>query len=54
MQDSEAGPGACLACSHFGLRPVMPSVDPSGRSKDEADSLCTTHRARMTVMPSSA
>ncbi len=48
MQDSEAGPGACLACTHFGLHPVMPSVDPSGHSKDEADSLCSTHRARMT------
>jgi hypothetical protein len=48
MQDSEPGPGDCLACTHFGLLPVMPSVDPSGRSKDEADSLCTRHRARMT------
>ncbi len=48
MKGSEAGMGACLACTHFGLHPVMASVDPSGQSKDEADSLCPRHRALMT------
>jgi hypothetical protein len=45
MQESG---GNCLACSHFGQSPAMPAVDLTGRSKDEADSLCVMHRARLT------
>lgn len=39
---------ACLACTHFGLKPVMPPVDRDGSSSDEADALCTRHRAFLT------
>ena len=38
----------CVACEEFGISPVAPAVDPTGRSMDEADRLCRTHRARMT------
>ena len=43
-----SAPRLCLACVHFGLQPVGPAVDASGVSDDEADSLCSTHRAFMT------
>jgi len=39
---------ACLACTHFGLNPALPAVDQTGASSDEADSLCSRDRARMT------
>jgi hypothetical protein len=39
---------ACLACVHFGLEPALPAVDQAGVSGDEADSLCSKCRARMT------
>jgi hypothetical protein len=48
MQHSIHQVRACFACTHFGLRPAMPAVDPAGISSDEADSLCVRHRARMT------
>lgn len=48
MQHPHRQATACFACTHFGLRPVMPAVDHTGRSDDEADSLCSTHRARTT------
>src|SRR5579862_19260 len=39
---------SCFACTHFGVEPVMPAVDQTGASKDEADILCSSHRAKMT------
>jgi hypothetical protein len=44
----------CAACTYYGLEPISLSVDPACRSNDEADRLCVLHRARLTVMPSSA
>lgn len=41
-------PSLCVACLHYRLEPASPSVDPRGRSKDEADALCQVHRARCT------
>jgi hypothetical protein len=41
-------PRLCFACSHFGLQPAMLAVDLTGRSEDEADSLCVRHRAFLT------
>lgn len=38
----------CIACVYYGLLPALPAVDPSCRSKDEADALCVQHRARAT------
>lgn len=38
----------CVACVYFGSRPVSLSVDPACQSPDEADRLCTVHRARCT------
>lgn len=37
----------CIACDKFGIRPAAPAVDPSGRSQDQADHLCRTHRIRV-------
>jgi len=48
MQHPHRQDTACFACAHFGLRFVRPAVDPTGRSDDEADSLCSRHRALMT------
>ena len=39
---------ACFACTHFGFEPALPAVDQTGASSDEADSLCSRDRARMT------
>lgn len=44
----------CQACVEYGITPAGHSVDPDGVSPDEVDTLCTVHRARTTVMPSSA
>jgi hypothetical protein len=38
----------CVACEAYGIWPPALSVDPACRSKDEADALCTVHRARAT------
>ncbi|HLY76002.1 MAG TPA: hypothetical protein VKU80_17930 [Planctomycetota bacterium] len=38
---------ACMACERFGILPAKPAVDPAGMSTDEADRLCTEHRARV-------
>jgi hypothetical protein len=48
MQHPLSQAGACLACTYFGLRPAMAAADPTGLSKDEADTLCWVHRARLT------
>ena len=48
MVEKTPSPRLCLACTHFGLEPAMPAVDPAGNSKDEADSLCVRHRAYLT------
>ena len=44
----------CVACEYYGGSPISLSVDPACRSNDEADALCASHRAKMTVMLSSA
>lgn len=38
----------CIACTHFGLDPAFPAVQPKTLANDEADLLCIQHRARMT------
>jgi hypothetical protein len=38
----------CVACEYYGAAELSLSVDPGGRSSDEADALCGRHRARMT------
>lgn len=38
----------CAACVYYGLSPIDLAVDPACRSRDEADRLCVTHRARCT------
>ena len=38
---------ACMACTRFGILPAAPAVDATGRSQDEADKLCRTHRWRV-------
>ncbi len=38
----------CVACEYYGAGPLELSVDPACRSREEADALCTRHRARMT------
>lgn len=38
----------CVACEVYGAVEIGISVDPACRSRDEADALCTAHRARMT------
>jgi hypothetical protein len=43
-----SSPRLCLACTHFGLQPAFPAVDPSGASEDEANDLCVRHRAFLT------
>ena len=49
MRSSRRGRGAklCMACEQFGILPAQPAVDPTGRSADEADRLCRTHRVRV-------
>ena len=54
FEDRVPRPWLCIACQHFELYPLGIPVDPTGESEDEADALCVPHRARMTVMPSSA
>lgn len=44
----------CIACEAYGIEPASIAVDPARQSKDEADRLCGLHRARVTVMLSSA
>jgi hypothetical protein len=43
----------CVACEYYSGA-VSLSVDPACCSTNEADALCAPHRAKMTVMPSSA
>jgi hypothetical protein len=38
----------CVACEYYGSSRLELSVDPACQSRDEADALCATHRARMT------
>jgi hypothetical protein len=38
----------CVACAYYGVMPASLAVDHSSRSTDEADALCTLHRARCT------
>ena len=44
----------CVACEYFAVRPLSLAVDLTAQSPDEPDALCAGHRAKMTVMPSSA
>lgn len=48
MQHPDRTIRACFACTHFGLAPAMPAVDQMGISVDEADELCSKHRAYLT------
>lgn len=48
MTHSGMESGACMACAHSGLSPVMPAVDRDGTSNDEADALCARHRSFLT------
>lgn len=36
----------CLVCTRFEIRPAAPAMDPSGKSQDQVDHLCRTHRIR--------
>ena len=36
----------CVACEYYGERPLELSVDPACRSRNEADAMCSRHRAR--------
>jgi len=49
MMSPKQGRGGrlCLACERFGILPAQPAVDSTGRSTDEADRLCMTHRERV-------
>jgi len=38
----------CVACEYYGSVPASLSVDPACQSRDEADALCASHRAKMT------
>src|SRR5689334_5573112 len=38
----------CLACTYYGVAPMSLAVDPACRSSDEADALCSAHRAKCT------
>lgn len=46
-QNHKDGGRTCMACERFGIRPAPPAVDPSGKSRDDADRLCRTHRIRV-------
>jgi hypothetical protein len=38
----------CVACEYYGVLPASLAVDLACQSKDEADALCSVHRARCT------
>lgn len=40
-------PRICIACERFGILPARPAVDPTDSSDDQADQLCSPHRAHV-------